>query len=193
MTRCKVCESKLRVEIDKQILAGCNFNYLSNWCKDRDFKVTSITIKHHANNHIANYKKAKKSVQSSIHPIEEKSDLDFNIICFEAYCHSIGLEPDDFKNLDDNLEKIIYGSQKALSLLFFKNSAVVDFKLTQHLNNQSAYPLEQIKGLRSIFEMYAKVTGIETMINETTAIKTLESAGYTIIKNTIDVEIKNQQ
>jgi hypothetical protein len=191
MSRCKVCESKLRFEIDKQILAGCNFNYLSGWCKDRDFNVSSITLKHHANNHIPNYKKPKKSVKNSIKPIEKKSDIDFNIICFEAYCHSIGLEPDDFKNLDDNLEKIIYGSQKALSLLFFKNSAIVDFKLTQHLNNQSAYPLEQIKGLRSIFEMYAKVTGIEIMINENTAIKLLESLGYTISKNTIDVEVKS--
>lgn len=191
MSRCKVCESKLRGDIDKQIKSGCNFNYLARWCKERNFKVTPQTLKNHAINHIAGYKISSKSKKEFIESVDNNSNIDFNIICFEAYCNAIGLEPNDFKNLDDNLEKIIYGSQKALSLLFFKNSAVVDFKLTQHMNSQSAYPLEQIKGLRSIFEMYAKITGIEFMINENIAIKLLESLGYTISKNTIDVEGKS--
>lgn len=183
MAKCKICQSKLREDIDKQIRSGSNFNYLAKWCKDRDFKVTPQTLKRHAINHLADYSLPEKPNKETIELVQEQTNINLNIISFEAYCNAIGLESKDFKNLDYNLEKIIYGSQKALSLLFFKNSAVVDFKLTQHINSQSAYPSQQIKGLRLIFEMYAKITGIELMINENTAIKLLESLGYTISKS----------
>ena len=187
MSKCKVCQSQLRPDIDKQILSGCNFSYLAGWCKERNFKVTSQTLKRHAKAHIPEYNSTKESNLSNQTEITitekgENNQLNPHIISFEAYCHSIGLEPNDFKDLEQNFDKIIYGSQKALSLLFFKCTAIVDFKLSEHLLNQSSFPLEQIRGLRSIFEMYAKITGIENVINENSAIKTLESMGYTISK-----------
>lgn len=190
MTKCKVCRSQHLADIDRLIISGANFNYLSQWCSDRGFKVTSNTLKRHANKHVADYQPSSKIEHSNLEASSQKSEVEFNIICFEAYCNSIGLKPSDFQDLELNIEKIIYGSQKALSLLFFKNCAIVDFKLTQHLSDRAAYPLEQIRGLRSVFEMYAKVTGIDIMINENAAIKMLESAGYTISKNTIDVPVE---
>lgn len=188
MTKCKVCRSQHLADIDRLIVSGSNFDYLSQWCSDRGFQVTSNTLKRHANNHVAGYQPRSQIKPSTPATSTEQSEVEFNLICFEAYCDSIGLNPEDFRDLDSNIEKIIYGSQKALSLLFFKNCAIVDFKLTQHLGDRAGYPLEQIRGLRSVFEMYAKVTGIEIAIDENVAIKMLESAGYTISKNTIDIE-----
>ena len=195
MSRCKVCQSKLLSDLDRQIKAGANFNYLVGWCSDRGFKVTATTLKRHATKHVEGYKRSptppEKPVDNSPKAIKLKQennqpDLTVidnpNIISFEAYCNSIGLKPHHFQDLEQNFDRIIYGSQKALSLLFFKGTAIVDFKLTQHIYSQSAYPLQQIKGLRAIFEMYAKVTGIEAIIDENIAIKTLESIGYSIVK-----------
>ena len=200
MNRCKVCQSKLLSDIDGQIKAGANFNYLASWCSDRGFKVTAATLKRHATKHIEGYKGSPTTRQK---PLDDSSKASKpqsenrrgglsqinnpNIISFEAYCQSIGLEPHHFQDLEQNFDRIIYGSQKALSLLFFKGTAIVDFKMTQHLLGQSAYPLQQIKGLRSIFEMYAKVTGLEAVIDENVAVKSLESMGYTITKETIDI------
>lgn len=199
MSRCKVCQSKLLSDIDRQIKSGSNFNYLVGWCSDRGFKVTATTLKRHATKHVEGYKRSKtipeKPVDDSPKAINQKqvdrqpdiTEIDNpNIISFEFYCNSIGLQPNHFQDLEQNFDRIIYGSQKALSLLFFKGTAIVDFKLTQHLYGQSAYPLQQIKGLRSIFEMYAKVTGIEAAIDENSAVKTLEGMGYSITKNNID-------
>lgn len=196
MSKCKVCQSKLLTDIDRQIKAGSNFNYLASWCSERGFKVTAATLKRHATKHIEGYEQSqtpqKKPVNNQPKAIAQKRQSDQgditeidnpNIISFEAYCQSIGLQPHHFQDLEQNFDRIIYGSQKALSLLFFKGTAIVDYKLTQHLYAQSAYPSQQIKGLRSIFEMYAKVTGIEAVIDENIAIKTLESIGYTIQKN----------
>ena len=189
MTRCKICQSTLRTEIDQQLYNNCNFNYLSNWCKERGFQVSPMTIKNHAVNHLKDYQLNQKDKPKVIPQNDTTSNVEF--ISFEAYCHSIGLHPRDFHDLENNLEKIIYGSQKALSLLFFKNTAIVDFKMNQHLINVSSFPSDQIRGLRTIFEMYARITGIELMVNENTAIKLLESLGYTISKNTIDIVAEN--
>ncbi|BAZ47380.1 hypothetical protein NIES4102_44260 (plasmid) [Chondrocystis sp. NIES-4102] len=201
MSRCKVCQSKLLSDLDRQIKAGANFNYLVGWCSDRGFKVTANTLKRHALKHIAGYKQLEVTKEKLIDhqpKVIKQKQVDHqptiteinnpNIISFEAYCQSIGLQPNHFQDLEQNFDKIIYGSQKALSLLFFKGTAIVDFKLTQHLYGQSAYPLQQIKGLRSIFEMYAKVTGIEAVIDENVAIKILESMGYSINKSIIDIK-----
>ena len=183
MSKCKICQSKLRDDIDRQILAGSNFSYLAQWCNERGLKVTPNSLKRHAIDHLPEYQTPSEANLEPVNHQAENSDINPNIISFEAYCLSIGLEPSDFQDLEHNFDKIIYGSQKALSLLFFKSTAIVDFKITQHLYSESAYPLQQIKGLRSIFEMYAKITGIEITINENIAIKTLESLGYTISKN----------
>lgn len=192
MSKCKVCQSELKTQIDRQLLAGSNLSYLAQWCSERNLTLSVASLKRHAQQHLKGWQEPKLTAETKPSHCHQLADQEegLNIICFEAYCHSIGLNPADFKDLELNIEKVIYGSQKALSLLFFKNCAAVDFKLTQHLSDRAGYPLEQIRGLRSVFEMYAKVTGIDIMINENAAIKMLENSGYTITKNTIDIDVK---
>ena len=185
MTKCKICESALRPEIDKLLSDNANFHYVSKWCGERGFKVTSPTIKRHALEHIENFEYKPQPTSNLAIQKNNPTDnpiADIEVISFEAYCHAIGLQPDDFNELENNIERIITGSQKALSLLFFKAASIVDFKLTRYLINTSSYPSEEIRGLRRIFEMYVKVTGIELMIDENQAIQLLERLGYKISK-----------
>jgi hypothetical protein len=187
MANCKICQSEHCQEIDKMIKDGIVIDYLFGWCKDRGFKVSRNTLRNHAKSHIDGFNFTEKT--TSIMPKnEELTPIEYpeTIINFEEYCQSIGLDPVYFKNLENHLEHIIYGSQKALSLLFFKNTAIVDRKLTNNLIGNGSYPVAEIKGLRSLFEMYSRIIGLETMIDENTAIKTLENLGYNISK-TIDI------
>ena len=102
---------------------------------------------------------------------------------FVEYCESIGIHPDDFRNLDNNIHKIVYGAQKAVSLLFFKNCAIVNKRMNQHLEDEITYPQKQISGMKLMFEMFVSITGTDKFIDENTAIKSLESRGYKIDRN----------
>ena len=172
---CKVCSSHLQTDIDNKILSGCSYREVSKWCAERGFKVSTTTIRNHAINHLESRQK------SEVKNIDTKDNL--NLINFENYCEKLGLTANDFENLEDNLDRVIYASQKAITLLFFKNTAVVDRKLTVNLDDFGSYPTEEIKGLRLIFDMYTKIIGVDIMIDENRAIKLLESMGYEISKN----------
>ena len=101
---------------------------------------------------------------------------------FIKYCESIGLHPDDFANLEENIDRIVYGAQKAVSLLFFKNAAIVSHKMDLHLQDEINYPSKQISGMKLVYEMMLGMTAIDKKIDENMAIKTLENMGYTINK-----------
>ncbi|MDJ0716915.1 MAG: hypothetical protein QNJ54_22315 [Prochloraceae cyanobacterium] len=165
---CKVCNSELQTDIDNKILSGCSYNEISNWCRERGFKISPPTIKRHALSHLQNPKTK----------IVEGDREGTKLVNFDAYCKSLGLSHEDFENLEENLEKVIYGSQKAISIILFKNLALVNYKLSQNLNDLGSYPMEQIKGMRLLFEMYTRLLGLEMMVNENKAIQYLESLGH---------------
>lgn len=178
MAKCIICQSELVDKIDKQINNGTDYQYLVEWCKNRGLDVTIKSLKNHAKNHI----KANSTN-------ELKHSVVAEITNFSTYIDSIGMSEDDFKNLDTNIENVIYGAQKALSMLFFKNCAIADNKLDLHSVDEASYPSEQMRGLRNVYEMFSKVTGIQQRIDENTAIKTLEGLGYKVSKDFIDVEV----
>lgn len=67
----------------------------------------------------------------------------------------MGIQPDDFINLEKNLAKITYGSRKAISLILLKSLAITDKKLnTCMIDEDAKYPTLEIKGLREIYSIY---------------------------------------
>ncbi len=165
---CKVCNNELQTDIDNKILSGCSYKEISQWCCDRGFKVSLSTLRKHALSHLQNPK----------HKLVDNVDKKPELVNFDNYCKSLGLSHEDFENLEENLEKVIYGSQKAISIILFKNLALVDRKLSYNLNDLGSYPTEHIKGMRLIFEMYTRILGLEMMINENKAMQHLESLGH---------------
>ncbi|WP_013335132.1 hypothetical protein [Gloeothece verrucosa] len=185
---CKVCQSALRDDIDAYLMGGATPKWLAQWCSDRGFQVSHTSIRNHAKSHIVGYNAPKSHVTKVAKDAKNPNiEPDPTIVNFDEYCHRLGLNPSDFENLEDNLEKVIGASQKALTLLFFRESAILDSKLNAHAHSKGIHPMEHIKGLRSIFEMYSRVMGIDKLIDENSALQTLESMGYTIQK-TIDID-----
>jgi hypothetical protein len=55
MNPCKVCNSELKEEIDKKILAGTNFYELEQWCKVNGLQLARASLLRHANSHLEGY------------------------------------------------------------------------------------------------------------------------------------------
>ncbi|MGL6341895.1 MAG: hypothetical protein ACRC80_22470 [Waterburya sp.] len=178
--KCKTCESTLRDEIDAMIMSGANWKYLEAWCGDRGLKITETALRNHAKAHIKGYE-APLTHEIKAAPQEKqlaKFDPDPTVVDFERYYQDIGLNQDDWSDIENNIS----ACQKAASLIFFKLTAIADQKLQDYSLGKTRYPTEQIKALKLGYEVYCKAIGLENIIDENTAIKTLESLGYRIQK-----------
>jgi hypothetical protein len=178
--KCKTCESTLRDEIDSMIMSGANWKYLEAWCGDRGMRITETALRNHAQAHIKGYE-APKTHEIKDAPIEKqlaKFEPDPTIVDFDRYCQHIGLNQDDLLDIENSIN----ACQKAASLIFFKLTAIADKKLEDYFLGKTRYPTEQIKALKLGYEVYCKAVGLENIIDENTAIKTLESLGYQIQK-----------
>ena len=180
MRKCKTCQSTLRDEIDGMIMSGANWKYLESWCSDRGLVISETALRNHAKKHIKGYVAPKTNeVKKAPKPQElAKVKVTPTLVDFDRYCQSIGLNLDDLEDIDNN----IGACQKAASLIFFKLTAIADSKLLDYFQGKTRYPTEQIKALKLGYEVYCKAIGIENVIDENTAIKTLESLGYKIEK-----------
>lgn len=178
--KCKTCESTLRDEIDSMIMSGVNWKYLEAWCRDRGLNITETALRNHAKAHIKGYE-APKTHEVKDAPKEKqlaKFEPDPTIVDFDRYCEDIGLNLDELENIEHNIN----ACQRAASIIFYKLTAIADKKLSDYFQGKTRYPTEQIKALKLGYEVYCKAIGIENVIDENTAIKTLESLGYRIQK-----------
>ena len=178
--KCKTCESSLRDEIDSMIMAGANWKYLEAWCSDRGLQISETALRNHAKAHIKGYEPPKTHEVKDAPQEKElaKVEVDPTIVDFDRYCADIGLDKDDLEDVENNVS----ACQRATSLIFFKLTAIADRKLEDYFLGKTRYPTEQIKALKLGYEVYCKAIGIENIIDENTAIKTLESLGYRIHK-----------
>lgn len=155
MASCKICQSKYCQEINN-LLAQNSIDSVYLWCKNRGFKVSKATIRNHALYHI-NMNEKKQDDQRT------EKDVYIN---FENYCNSLGIQPDDFINLEKNLAKITYGSGKGIVLILFKALAITDKKMSLCLEDEnSKYPTLEIKGLKNIYEIYNAIFSNNTFTN----------------------------
>ena len=86
MTKCPICESVLKDDIDKMISAGSNNKYVQEWCKQRKFKLTLKAIENHKVNHLKYIEKspqqleAVESIYLTIGEITERLDLAYEYL-----------------------------------------------------------------------------------------------------------------
>lgn len=157
MASCKICQSKYCQEINN-LLAQNSIDSVYLWCKNRGFKVSKATIRNHALYHINMNENEKKQD-------DQKTEKDV-YINFENYCNSLGIQPDDFINLEKNLAKITYGSRKAISLILLKSLAITDKKLDNCMTDEdSKYPTLEIKGLKEIYSIYDAIFSLYSIDN----------------------------
>lgn len=183
--KCLTCSHALRNEIDALIMQGSSFKWLERWCSDRGYEITETSLRRHAEKHIVGYEKPKtyeKKDAPTKHKLKEILPEPI-ILNFAKYCEEIGLDP---TSLDD-AENVVGAGQKGIALAFFKELGILNEKLNAFAKGETRHPTELIRGVRQLFDVFAKCYGIENVVDENAAFTTLESLGYTV-QRTIDIE-----
>ena len=191
MQKCKVCGSELREKIEKYMVGGASPFWMSDWCKDRKLNVSSSAIETHMVQHVVGYRERKmKSVeQVTTNQITGEPLPPEPTINLDSYLAKLGLSENELLDIENNLPKNIGALQSALNLIMFKNLCIVNYQMDGVLDRTQVYPMEKIKGLRSLAEIYFRATGVDTMISEDVAFKQLDARGYQIsTPQLIDIE-----
>lgn len=192
---CKVCTSKLRNQIEKLMLNGSGAEFVSQWCHDHGFEVSHTSILRHMKNHTNGFetKKGRKTNDTDdILSDDEKAMIEDSIIVdLSEYLIKLGLNEHDLLNIENNLESNIGAFQNAINLIMFKNLAIVDHEITANMNRKCKYPLEKIKGLKVLSDIWFRSNGTDNMVNQNTALETLQKSGYEI-KKIIDVDVDSK-
>ena len=86
----------------------------------------------------------------------------------------------DFKMLDTNPQTAIGASQKLAYDLFMSVGILTKNRLNLHQRGEAKFPIEQIKALKLLYEIYAPLMGVSELVSPNAAIKSLESYGYNL-------------
>jgi len=86
----------------------------------------------------------------------------------------------DVNTLDIAPETAIGASQKMIFDLFMSVGMLTKNRLNLYQDGQAKFPIEQIKALKLIYEIYAPLMGVNELVSPNAAIKSLESYGYNL-------------
>ena len=88
--------------------------------------------------------------------------------------------------MDTSPEDVIGASQKMISDLFLSTGVLVKNRLNLYEQGQAKFPIEQIKALKLLYEMFSPLLGIPEYISPISAIKSLEYNGYDVSNLTLN-------
>lgn len=181
------CDS-LSPEIQAELIAlyqqGYSFRYLEKWLEDRGFKILQKQIQNWLNFKLEGVKKSDLEQEKSIE-YQEKIDRDTTanpIIDNPKDLEKIRNDWNipDIEMLDNNPELAIGASQKLAYDLFVSVGILCKNRLNLYQKGNAKFPLEQIKALKLIYEIYAPLLGVDELVSPNAAIKSLESYGYNL-------------
>jgi hypothetical protein len=170
MTKCPICESVFKSDIDKMISAGSNHKYVQQWCRERKFKVTLGAIENHKISHRVHVEKINlkldevEAIYLTIAEISEQLDISYD--CLLAYFSSNSLKVNkqqrydvieimsyiarnlstEVIELNERLEKISFTSDKEV-LMELKNKKIeVQNRLQTAVANLKEIKLKELQG-----------------------------------------------
>lgn len=196
------CDS-LSPEIQTELIAlyqqGYSFRYLEKWLDDKGFKILQKQIQNWLEYRL-NGIKAIDNEKTKSEEYQEKIDRDTQAnpviddpIELEKIAKNYDI-PNNIQVLDTSPEQVIGASQKMVSDLFLSTGVLVKNRLNLYEQGQAKFPIEQIKALKLLYEMFSPLLGIPEYISPISAIKSLEYNGYDVSKltqNTQDVATQN--
>ncbi len=172
---------------------GYSFKYIFEWLETKGYKIAEKTVQNW-------HKKYLESIASDDNPTAKKAlsaiekqerDTTANPLIdnpkdLEKIAKVYGI-PKSINTLDTNPESIIGASQKMISDLFLSTGILCKNRLNLYQNGQAKFPIEQIKALKLLYEMFSTLLGVNELVSPNAAVKSLESYGY----NVSDLELQN--
>jgi|LakMenEpi03Aug12_release.lakeMendotaPanAssembly.Ray.scaffolds.fasta_scaffold28345_6 hypothetical protein len=162
---------------------GYSYRYIHSWLEETGFKIAEKTVqiwhKKYLESIATDDNLIAKKALSSI----EKQDRDVTpnpLIDDENDLEDIKKKWDvpDINTLDISPETAIGASQKMVFDLFMSVGILTKNRLNMFQNGLAKFPIEQVKALKMIFEMYSPLMGVSELVSCNSAIKSLESYGY---------------
>jgi len=181
------CDS-LSEDIQKELIAlhnqGYSFRYLEKWLEDKGFKILQKQIQNWLEYRLTGIKAIdNEKIKSEEYKEKIDRDTQANPIIdnpkdLEKIRKDWGIP--DIEMLDDNPELAIGASQKLAYDLFISVGILCKNRLNLYQQGNAKFPIEQIKALKLIYEIYAPLMGINELVSPNAAIKSLESYGYNL-------------
>ena len=186
------CDS-LSQEIQTELIAlynqGYSFRYLEKWLEDKGFKILQKQIQNWIEYRLNGIKAIDNEKEKSIE-YQEKIDRDTQAnpviddpIKLEKIANYYGI-PNNIQVMDTSPEDVIGASQKMIADLYLSTGVLVKNRLNLYEQGQAKFPIEQVKALKLLYEMFSPLLGIPEYISPISAIKSLEYNGYDVSKLT---------
>jgi hypothetical protein len=186
MTRqCKICTSQLRSEVDELLLSyEYSAEYVSKYCNDKGLVVSPSTVRRHGTLHVTGYNPSQNT--NEVRKLDKKPPK-MLLIDFDEYLKSIGVDRKIVENVDEYFDENVTAYQKGINVLMFKTMTVLNEKLNVIMASEGKFPSDEIKSLKLMCDVFNRCMGIDKAIDENVAITHLESIGYDVRQNTIDI------
>ncbi|CAD5986251.1 hypothetical protein [Planktothrix agardhii] len=163
---------------------GYSFKYIFSWLQETGFKIAEKTVQNWHKKYLESIASDDDKAKQALKAID-KQDRDTSpnpLIDNPKDLERIRKEWDipDIKILDTNPEMAIGASQKLAYDLFISVGILTKNRLNLHQKGEAKFPIEQIKALKLLYEIYAPLLGVNELVSPNAAIKSLESYGYNL-------------
>ena len=183
--RCKICNSELRVEIEKLMTDNNSSTYVEKWCSDHNFLVTSSSILRHMYNHYEGTfytdKSNNKQESSKILSADEENKK-LPCILLKDYLKKYNISESKIKSLKNisDYEELYGNYQRMISELIIENMFIIKKDFERNINLEGKFPEDKIKSLKILIDINEKINPTNISLNINRAVELLINEGYTI-------------
>jgi hypothetical protein len=138
-TKCKVCQSPLRKEIEKQIVDGVSYVNIEDFTRSQKQPISHMSIKRHNDaGHIDGFKRVGNP------DYQEESGIDASEV--ESSLDNMCIDIPNVQNADD----LKTYTRSSMLQITANQLAIIRHKQEKFMKGQGRYPQNEIMGLRTI-------------------------------------------
>lgn len=185
---------KDRQQIESLAKNGYSFKYIAEWLETKGFNIHIKTVQNWHKKYLESIAPNDEKAEKALKAVEKlERDTTANpIIDDEKELERIRQSWDvpNISTLDTNPELAVGASQKMAYDLFMSVGILTKNRLNLYQKGECKFPIEQVKALKLLYEMYAPLLGVSELVSPNAAIKSLESFGYNLegLKNANDTD-----
>ena len=163
---------------------GYSYKYIFEWLQETGFKISESTVKIWHKKYLESIASDDDKAKQALKAVDKQErDTTANPVIdnpkdLEKIRNDWNIP--DVEILDTNPETAIGASQRLAYDLFMSVGILTKNRLNLHQQGKAKFPIEQIKALKLLYEIYAPLMGVTELVSPNAAIKSLESFGYNL-------------
>lgn len=177
---CPVCclEDNVKQSVTNLYTVGKSIDYIQGYLDSLGIVIEIDDIRIHFLKH---YNKSKKDLNEALKiEAEIARGGKVEILNFDKFLSEFGLSYAQVIDIENNLDANVSAVQNIINLLMLKNLCLANERLQECFESDRRFPKDFVLGLKALSEIHCRYLGIEVLINDNQAIKTIEARGYKI-------------